>query len=291
MTPQQLQRAYPDEVIIQQGLVHLTRLGLTLKSGQHPHLLSGYCHARLLPGRFRTKNDHLLATIHGITCNIQTQEELFILKEIFHDTNYAFHTLNQVNVIDIGMNVGFASLYFANHSQVKNVFGYEPFKPTYQQALRNFQLNPELAQKIIPFNVGLSNQNQKLTVDYAPQFRGQASVRGLRRIRSTIKESQKEPIQLAQIGDALRIPGPLVLKIDCEGSEYDIVPALVRSSHIHKVERILIEWHEHGPQSLVKVLQPFFNIVTLNQGRTGILFGVRAGKQSKVLQHQEKHKA
>ena len=51
------------------------------------------------------------------------------------------------------------------------------------------------------------------------------------------------------IADFLRqIPDPeeLVLKLDVEGAEYDILPALLKSPELRKVTEILVEFHNVG---------------------------------------------
>lgn len=40
-------------------------------------------------------------------------------------------------VIDIGANIGLASLFFAARKNVIKVIGYEPLRSTYQKALHN----------------------------------------------------------------------------------------------------------------------------------------------------------
>ena len=67
-------------------------------------------------------------------------------------------------VIDIGMNVGIASLFFATLPHVEKVYAFEPFKAPYLRAMDNFKLNPALSAKIQAYNFGLSNKFEELDV-------------------------------------------------------------------------------------------------------------------------------
>ena len=68
--------------------------------------------------------------------------------EILVDEVYSFDCTGDAIVIDIGMNRGIASLYFAAKDNILNVYAFEPFGPTRALAQRNLELNPELARKI-----------------------------------------------------------------------------------------------------------------------------------------------
>lgn len=43
-------------------------------------------------------------------------------------------------------------------------------------------------------------------------------------------------------------------KIDCEGSEYDILAVLDQAGLLNKFKIIIMEWHEKGSNELVKYL-------------------------------------
>src|SRR5210317_1193049 len=58
-------------------------------------------------------NNEIYYEIDPFKLLIKTPEDLFIINEIFIENCYNFHTIHKpITVIDIGMNVGFASLYF-----------------------------------------------------------------------------------------------------------------------------------------------------------------------------------
>src|SRR5690606_13837023 len=78
-------------------------------------------------------------------------------------------------VIDVGFNVGFASLFFAAKKNVSKIYSFEPVRPTFEQGLNNLCLNTRLSTKIEPFNFGLSDCDALAIVDYSYQCKGQVS--------------------------------------------------------------------------------------------------------------------
>ncbi|NES78514.1 MULTISPECIES: hypothetical protein [Okeania] len=107
------------------------------------------------------KNDELIVEIEGIKVNVQTAEELSIIWEIFWLGIYTFIYDRPVVMLDIGMNVGLASLYFASQENVKSIWSYETFNVTDKQALHNFDLNPDISLKIKPFSYGIADAEKK----------------------------------------------------------------------------------------------------------------------------------
>ena len=47
----------------------------------------------------------------------------------------------------------------------------------------------------------------------------------------------------------------MLLKLDCEGSEYPIVSHLLEHERLNKVDVVIAEWHEQGPNPLVEMFK------------------------------------
>lgn len=97
----------------------------------------------------------------------------YLIKEIFEEGAYNFHipTKKDIIVFDIGMNIGIASLFFAGRANVKKVYSFEPFAPTYEKAVRNFQMNSdEIKNKICPYQIALGNHEEKNIVSMMKMF-------------------------------------------------------------------------------------------------------------------------
>ncbi|MGL4452581.1 MAG: FkbM family methyltransferase [Sarcina sp.] len=187
------------------------------------------------------------------TTDVTLVNELFI----FDEYNYYFSPNNQYIVIDIGANVGDTALYFAKNKNVEKVIGFEPFYQTYQKALENIELNQELKEKITLNNYGLGDKNEFIEVTYDESFCGSmSSVRSNEcfgtmkceiEIRDVVKELKKYVENIYE--------EKVVLKIDCEGAEFEIFRALSKErQELDNVEAILMEWHERNPKELIEIL-------------------------------------
>ncbi|MGH8142049.1 MAG: FkbM family methyltransferase [Steroidobacteraceae bacterium] len=185
---------------------------------------------------------------------------LYTLREVYCDAVYRFHTARDCAVLDIGANVGVSSLYFAEMARVRQVVSYEPFAPTYAQLLENIALNPALAAKITPINAGVARDAATLSVDYCPSHSTIASIKG----PLVVGENDrlvKEAIRLHAAVDVVRdlrrrCPGlDLIAKVDCEGSEYEILEAWAQAGLLGEISALLLEWHVRGPAPLTAILE------------------------------------
>lgn len=72
-------------------------------------------------------------------------------------------------VFDLGMNRGYATLYFAEDSRCLKVYGFEPVKETFDRAQVNIALNPHLEGKIAVHNFGLGKNAETVTLFMSAQ--------------------------------------------------------------------------------------------------------------------------
>lgn len=212
--------------------------------------------------------DGVILTSEGISLFINNESNAGNFYEIVCKKMYDYHTSITRNIVlDIGMNTGVASLYFASKENIAKIYAYEPFASTVENAKKNFRLNPATSKKINVNNFGVSNKNTLATV---PIFEGgamQASVNeDFIRIHhaNEVKKNKTLQIELRDIKEILdevieregiSDNNTLVLKIDCEGEEYNIIDRLKECGYLNKVSAFLMEWHHKGPDSLVKNLK------------------------------------
>lgn len=250
------------------GRLFLKDLDIHLSKGRHVFFLKEY-HNLVMPLKelegARFLNDErgdLVVEIRALRLLVQTWEELIIMSEIFLKRVYDFDYGRPVVILDIGMNVGFSSLYFASRRNVRAVFGYEPFTRTYEHALRNFSLNPEIAEKITPINAGVGSKNAERTLDYCPVWKGTMSTlsppgspEGAGRSAVREKVVIKDAVEIID-SVAAGIEGcDVIAKIDCEGSEYEILEALKDGNRLSLFRALMIEWHTRGPEDLIRCLE------------------------------------
>lgn len=171
-------------------------------------------------------------------------DEIAIYTEIFSLNCYALRSKQDLIVMDIGMNVGLASLYFSTLPNVHKIYSYEPFKETYDLAIENINLNPNLKDKIITHNFGLGDINENLLGTCNPLYRGSASV-----VDNISPAGASIEVTLKSVGNelekiiALNPDIPIALKIDCEGGEIKIFKDAKFISLLPFVKEIVMETH------------------------------------------------
>lgn len=186
----------------------------------------------------------LRAQFDNISFDVIHSTDAMILDEIYLSLGYGLDIGTQtLTVFDIGMNVGLASLFFASRQNVQCVYGFEPLRPTYEGALHNFSLNDDtICGKIHPHCLGLSNHAGTLKLAYSADLPGGMSVFGT-------QDQQGEELQLVEAAEVLRPllaqkhTDKVLLKIDTEGSEYDILSDLDQAGLLAWVDYILMETH------------------------------------------------
>lgn len=227
----------------------------------------------------------LMISIEGLRFNVQTSEEIFILREIFYEGIYNLSLPHNCIVVDIGMNVGIASLYFAKNNNVKQVYGFEPFDLTLEKAIDNFSINKPVSKKIIYNNKGLGKENKEIDVDYTFDVKGSVGIDrfpewylGGERFKKRIRIIDAS-LALEEIIDK-NLDSEIVMKIDCEGSEYDVVESLYDKNILKRISAIMIEWHNFEKNKILFDLLTLSNFRILNTspyGRNiGMIYGFRA---------------
>jgi len=245
--------------------------------------MMGHCNLKLIsePG------SGIIFDMKPYRFNIQHYEEIFIFKEIFLDQVYDIELPEESVVIDIGMNIGLASLYFANKANVLSVKGFEPFIGSFNRALQNIQLNKHLEDKIDIFNYGLSQKDENVTEEYNSGYKGIASTSGLlseKIQRWNLKETFiMEEVRLRSSADVVReiideYPNTsIVIKMDCEGAEYNILEHLSTSNILPNIHAIILEWHYKGSKRILEILKShkFYSFLRDDRKRNaGVIYAV-----------------
>jgi FkbM family methyltransferase len=245
-----------------QGIVRIKQLDLALPQTLTPTLkafLAELDKAILLhrdvDATYAFAGADIDVTIDGTTFGyLPTSLETVV--EIWQKQLYNFQWTADCVVIDIGMNVGYASLFFARMGNVKRVYAFEPFDFSFQRAKSNFAMNPQLEQKIVAHNAAVGEAAGAVEAQFSPEqyvgaHLGSYSDEDCGRFTFT-----KETVNVLAAADLLRgviaeNPGTaIVAKIDCEGAEYGILKAWDEAGLIREIDAFLIEWHDLGVEPL-----------------------------------------
>ncbi len=148
-------------------------------------------------------------------------------------------------VIDVGAYVGDSAIYFALRGAEK-VIAIEPHPYAYAEMLINIKLN-KLEDKIIPINAALASKPGKICLENLEK-----NLLATKYYQANIC---KEGIPIITLAEVLRQYGDndkIVLKMDCEGCEYDVI--LNDYNHVNKFSEIYFEYHAHMVNKPVDVL-------------------------------------
>lgn len=216
---------------------------------------------------------NLLMTIGNISVKVQSEDEFNNTFEVLVNQVYNYYINNNKRdiVLDVGMNIGDATLYFLNKAHVEKVYGFEPFKKTFESAQKNLDIYLNDINRLEIFKYGISNENNKRLINFnASMTCGQSTLKDVRDkaylsyIDWGLVEQKDEKLEEIEVRKATEVFEPIikkypdyniVLKMDCEGEEYGILEELLESGILAKLSFIMLEWHYKGKNSILKCLK------------------------------------
>jgi FkbM family methyltransferase len=182
---------------------------------------------------------------------IQVPKRLFLIfKEIFLSDVYEVNSLkNELNensvVIDIGANVGFFSFLVLSKVKVKKIFSFEPI-PTnikiFDQTISENRIVKTHVQLMQAAVTGSEQNEIELFLDGNNELTENASVFSGFESTHSVKVSVPS-ISLTKILKENNIENVDLLKMDCEGSEFDIIYN-TDSSLIKRIRKMIVEVHD-----------------------------------------------
>lgn len=138
-------------------------------------------------------------------------------------------------VVDVGANIGIFSLYAVNRKAAR-VYAYEPNTESYQYLLKNIQAN-YLQESIFSYQAAVTSLDGAFV-----KFPTKASMYNAIITDDDLADYEMVPtVSLPTILDHLdRVD---LLKLDCEGAEYDILLNSRKKAELSKVTFIRLEYH------------------------------------------------
>ena len=186
--------------------------------------------------------------------------------------------------------MGFTSLYFSNYENCVGVEGFEPFPKTFENLNYNLSLNRINAKKINVNNYGLGNTNQLLHVEYCYELKGsnssittlpkwvKQSGKVIDKVEIAIRDLSEVAMKMASLKESnsnLKI----LVKLDCEGAEYDILEEINQRNLFSYIDSIVIEYHYRGSIEINEMLlSNGFTIISnefIDKG-FGLVYGIKS---------------
>lgn len=215
----------------------------------------------------RVSSEHTFKLRNGLklTAN-KTKGNLNHLYDIFVKEVYKFEgdTNTSYNILDIGANRGYFSLYMAQKFPNAKIYAFEPFPETFSQLEDNIKRNH--CRNINSYKYAVYDKNGIMDF-YSVNWAGCNSL-----IKDKFEEGYYETTKVScisfdKISSLTRADKFDFAKIDCEGSEY---PILLNSPDeaIRKVKEYVIEVHidkNYSPKDLIKKLESIGYITNLKK--------------------------
>jgi len=176
--------------------------------------------------------------------NIKFKHVYLQTYEVFEEENYKFLNVEDKNILDIGAFVGDSAIYFILKG-AKKVYAVEPHPDAYNEMLDNIKLN-NMEDKIIPINMGINYEKDYVSINIVD----------INNVGGSFFNSNNTGIKipagkLSDIIDKYNIDAQ-VLKMDCEGCEYDII--LKDYDTIREFDEIGFEYHAYNTKIPVSKL-------------------------------------
>ena len=137
-------------------------------------------------------------------------------------------------IIDIGAHIGLFSLFVSDNCKNGKIYCYEPITENYNILMKNIELNK--IKNIIPFNQAVSKENEKIKIYLNSDDSAHS-------IFSSGKDFvQVKSISIKSIFDNNKINNCNLLKLDCEGAEYEIIDS-IPEEYFLRINKLIIEYH------------------------------------------------
>ena len=198
---------------------------------------------------FTEKGPLVFETRNGVIVEVPLRL-LHTFKEIFMDECYLAGMERSIpsgaTVVDIGANAGYFTLFTVSCFADSRVFSFEPVPVNYAQLERHRNLNSSRRIKCFPKAVAGQAGEINLSFDSSDSFTTSATI-----FKQDVQqaESIKVPcLTLWQIMDENGINKCDLLKMDCEGAEYDILYNCP-PDYLQRIDQIAMEVHSGGQKN------------------------------------------
>lgn len=175
------------------------------------------------------------------------RESMGVFKEIFPHDFYNINLLNKISsssptILDIGANVGYFTLLANIFFNPKVVLCFEPVPGNFSSLVKNLEFDKKKINKTFQLAVFTpETKNIELFVDAEEKITVTAS--HYKNISSGKMKLTCDCTDISQIIEQNKLDKIDILKMDCEGSEYDILYSLT-DKYWNKISVITMEVHE-----------------------------------------------
>jgi len=204
------------------------------------------------------------AWVYDKSCNCYVRNNVrfgqihWLIHQVFDCGEYESLGIEGRVVVDVGAYVGDSAIYFALKG-AKRVIAIEPHPSAFFEMLDNIKLN-NMESVIIPVNAGLASKPGKVCVENVDTSNCPNAVPAV-----TLSEL---------IGRFGVDPNDAVIKMDCEGCEFDVI--LNDYEHVRLFREFIFEYHLNvaGTFTLNDLLKMLNKDYKCRITRSGNIFGI-----------------
>jgi FkbM family methyltransferase len=155
-------------------------------------------------------------------------------------------------VIDIGAHIGLFSLLVSQRCKTGKILSFEPVRENFDLLVSNLKLNH--IENVLPFNMAVSKNLDKLNL-FLNDDQSAHSI-----FPKSSESISVESTSLQKIFEENKISSCKLLKLDCEGAEYEIIDSLP-SEYLNKIQNIVMEYHsaDTKPELVKNLIQKIKN--------------------------------
>lgn len=161
-------------------------------------------------------------------------------------------------IVDIGANVGYAATFFFSHFPKAHIISFEPLPTNFDLLCKNQKQNLFLKWQIVPKAIGRNNDKVLL---YFQKKQGLTPIPSIYADFDSQNQDciEVEMISLPQVFQDFGLDKIDLLKLDCEGAEYEILYHTPQE-YLNKIHCIVMETHHRNnenenKEALVNFLQ------------------------------------
>jgi FkbM family methyltransferase len=229
-------------------------------------------------GRF-VKKSHMTCDLHEdvrVKVRNRTNTDRAVIIEVYFKRCYTqegFEISDTDVVLDIGAHIGVFTLLASKAASKGRVYSFEPIPENYELLKENIALNG--SSNVVAVKSALSNET-----GYRDIWLSDANTGGhsFYRQKAGDRTVTVEVVTLEEVMKQHRISHADFMKMDCEGSEYDILTSC-SSDTLSRIDKISMEWHyldeKRNQLTLVSFLQNNGFEVNLVQAPVCMLYARR----------------
>lgn len=201
-------------------------------------------------------------------------DDVRIIKSIFAKKNYANEFVsimpNSV-VVDVGANIGAFTIFAAQ--QAKKVFAFEPEPENFRLLCANIELNG--FKNVTPLRMAIAKKTGKQDFYIAEKQHSGSHSFFLHQYEKEIKVKTLSVEDLIEQESLAKID---FLKLDCEGSEIEIIEGLSLET-AQNIEQIALEFHQINDYTAEDMLRKLtmLGFDVRSGGKEGYIFARRKG--------------